>query len=80
VIPREPVRTLLNEAFICVAIDCDRMEPDLRALALAHMAPLRVLPFILVLDPEGAWLGGRTGSTSLEALSELLETARRSRA
>jgi hypothetical protein len=77
VIPQEPVRTLLNEAFICVALDCDRMEPDLRALAMAHLAPLRVLPFILILDGPGNWIGGRTGSTSLQALSELLESARR---
>jgi hypothetical protein len=80
VIPQEPVRTLLNEAFVCVAIDCDRMQPDLKALALAHLSPLRVLPFIIVLDATGAWIGGRTGSTSLEALSELLEGAGRSRA
>ena len=69
----------MNETFVCVAMDCDHMDPDLRALALAHMAPLRVLPFILILNQEGAWLGGRTGSTSLEALSELLETALRTR-
>jgi hypothetical protein len=70
----------LNEAFVCIAMDGDRMEPDLKALALAHMAPLRVLPFILVLDHDGAWIAGRTGSTSPEALSELLQSARRNRA
>jgi hypothetical protein len=78
-IPQEPVRTLLNEAFVCVAIDCDHIDPDLRALALSHMAPLRVLPFILILDQDGAWIDGQTGSTSLEALSELLQSARRRR-
>ena len=66
----------MNEAFVSVAIDCDRMEPELRAVTMEHMAPLRVLTFILVLDRHGAWVGGRTGSTSLEALSELLQNAR----
>jgi hypothetical protein len=54
------------------------MDPDLRTMALAHIPPLRALPFILLLNAEGAWIGGQAGSTSLETLSELLVTAQKS--
>src|SRR5881392_854455 len=51
------------------------MPPDVRALALDHLAPMRNLPFILVTDACGRWLGGSTGSTSALAVQTMLEEA-----
>jgi thioredoxin-related protein len=75
IIPRPEIRDLLNVHFICMADDCDRMDAAVRALALSHLPRARTLPFILLVDANGRWLGGSSGKTTAEAFLELLRAA-----
>jgi hypothetical protein len=71
---------MLREHFVSVALDCDRVPEDLRRRALEHLPHLRALPFIFLVDAEGRWLGGSTGSTTSEALKRLIDASIAARA
>ena len=75
VIPRPEVHAYLNEHFVSLADDCDEMAPQVLALGQKHMPAARMLPFIMVTDADGNWLGGSSGAVSAESLLELLRSA-----
>jgi len=75
VIPRPEVHAFLNEHFVSFADDCDEMAPQVLALGRAHMPAAHMLPFVMLTDADGNWLGGSSGGVSAEGLLELLRSA-----
>jgi thioredoxin-related protein len=75
IIPRPEVAAALNRDFVCYADDCDDMAPEVRTLGGTHMPFARSLPFVLLADADGKWLGGGSGATTAEALLKLLADA-----
>ncbi|HEY0100719.1 MAG TPA: hypothetical protein VGB76_17365 [Pyrinomonadaceae bacterium] len=70
--------SLLNERFVCLASDCDRPEPEIRAIGAQHMAYARALPFCLYLNSDGAFVHGTQGGLSLYSFREDLERVSKS--
>lgn len=64
---------MLNEHFVCLASDCDRPEPEIRAIGARHMAYARALPFCLYLNSEGEFVHGTQGGVSVYSFREDLE-------
>lgn len=77
VVPLPEIRDILRARFVCLAEDADRMSPEARGLA-SRLKPPRMLPFILVADREGRWLGGHGGSIDAASLLRILESAGKS--
>jgi hypothetical protein len=70
---------LLTDHFVCLASDCDRPEPEVRAIGARHMAHARALPFCLYLDAEGTFVHGTQGGVSVHTFREDLERVIKSR-
>jgi len=75
ILPRPEVRDYLNEHFVSLADDCDDMAPQVRELGMRHLATARVLPFVLLTDAEGRWLGGSSGAVTAEGFLRMLRAA-----
>jgi Thioredoxin-like len=77
VLPRDEVKRLLAEHFVCYADDCDQMAPEVLDLGREHLRHASTLPFVIVTDAEGVWLGGSSGQAIArpDALLALLRAA-----
>jgi hypothetical protein len=71
------VKKVLRESFVCVAIDCDRPDPAVRALGAANMGHARMLPFIIFTDEEGKFLEGSDGGASASSFLAALERVKK---
>lgn len=67
------MKRVLRESFIALAVDCDRPDPAVRALGIAHMSGARMLPFIMFTDENGRFLHGTEGGASVESFLADLE-------
>ncbi len=57
-----------------LAADADAPEEEVVALGMVHLADAMTLPFLMLVGPQGAWLGGGSGSVAPEPfLNELLD-------
>ena len=74
VVPRPDVAPLLQQSFVALASDCDDAEDEVLALA-DQLEDAQMLPFVLVADANGKFLGGSSGALGPAALRQLLETA-----
>lgn len=72
VIPREEIKTLLDERFVCVAADCDAGHDDVEEIA-AKLDGAEMLPFVMVTDARGQYLDGLSGRIAPDLLHRLLE-------
>jgi len=72
VIPREEIRTLLGERFVCLAADCDASDDEVDEIA-AKLDGAEMLPFVMVTDARGQYLDGLSGRIDVDALHRLLE-------
>lgn len=71
VVPRPEIAALLGAGYVALAADCDEPEPEVEALALG-LPDAMMLPFVLLADAHGRFLGGSAGAQSPKALEELL--------
>jgi len=74
-LPRPEVRDYLNKHFVCLADDCDEMAEPVRLLGVANMPWAGTLPFVMLADASGKWLGGLSGATTPTSLMNLLRAA-----
>ena len=72
VIPRDEIKALLDERFVCVAADCDAGDDELDELA-AKLDGAEMLPFVMVTDARGQYLDGLSGRIAPDGLHRLLE-------
>lgn len=72
VIPRDEIKTLLAERFVCLAADCDAGDDEVDELA-AKLDGAEMLPFVMVTDARGQYLDGLSGRIAPDGLLRLLE-------
>jgi ribosomal protein L7Ae-like RNA K-turn-binding protein len=61
----------LQEGFVVLAADCDDPEEEVVELA-KKIEEAYMLPFVIVADSEGNYLGGASGMQTPEGLRTLL--------
>jgi hypothetical protein len=57
---------------VCLAEDSDQMATEVRALAMPHLKPPRMLPLIVITDGEAHWLDGSSGEVAPANLLAML--------
>lgn len=72
--PRPDIAPLLQEHFVALAADCDEPESEVMDLAM-KLEDAMMLPFVLVTDADGQFLGGSSGAQDPARLKALLEGA-----
>lgn len=72
VIPRDEIKSLLGERFVCVAADCDADDDQVADIA-AKLDNAEMLPFVMVTDARGQYLDGLSGRIAPDGLHRLLE-------
>jgi thioredoxin-related protein len=75
IIPKEEIKSLLNEHFIAYADDCDEMAPEVQELGVEHMRYASTLPFMMFTDAEGEWIAGASGATNPTQFLALIKQA-----
>jgi hypothetical protein len=70
-VPRPDVASVLQEGFVALAADCDDPEEEVVDLA-KHIEDAYMLPFVMVADAQGQFLGGTSGMQTPEGLLALL--------
>ena len=71
VVPRPEIAKLLSESYVALAADCD--DPDEEVLQIAmKLEDAMMLPFVLIADADGNFLGGSAGAVDPPALERLL--------
>jgi thioredoxin-related protein len=73
VIPHPEVAPVLQARFVALAADADETEDEVLALA-EHLEDATMLPFVIVADADGKFLGGFSGATNPLALRRLLDS------
>ena len=69
--PRPDIGPVLQEGFVALAADCDDPEEEVVELA-KKIEDAYMLPFVIVADSEGNYLGGASGAQTPEGLLSLL--------
>lgn len=72
VIPQPEIAEILGEHFVGLAADADAPEEEVVALGIAHLADAMMLPFVMLVDGDGRWLGGGSGAVAPEPFKEQL--------
>ena len=75
ILPKPEVKEFLNANFVALVDDCDEMSAEVRDLGVKNMPWAQSLPFVMLADADGKWLGGGSGATTPQALMELLRKA-----
>ena len=75
VIPEPDIAAVLNDRFVCVAVEADRPEPEIMTLGRDSMPYARMLPFCLCVDGDGRFLAGTDGALTADQFRELLARA-----
>jgi len=70
-VPRPDIGPVLQEGFVVLAADCDDPEEEVVELA-QKIEDAYMLPFVIVADSEGNYLGGASGMQTPEGLRALL--------
>jgi hypothetical protein len=73
VVPGPEIASVLRAGYVALAADCDAAEPEVERLA-AGLPDAMTLPFVLLADAQGNFLGGSAGAQSPKALESLLRT------
>lgn len=72
VVPRPDIAPLLQAHYVALAADCDAPEPEVMRLA-GSLENAMMLPFVLIADADGAFLGGSSGAVDPARLRAELE-------
>ena len=75
VVPHPEIAPLLREGFVALASDCDDPEDEVLGLA-QHLEDAYMLPFVILADPDGTFVGGSSGAVNPLALKRALEATR----
>ena len=73
-VPRPDVAPVLQEGFVALAADCDDPEEEVANLA-GRIEDAYMLPFVIVADSDGRFVGGVSGIQTPESLLGLLGTS-----
>jgi hypothetical protein len=65
---------VLDEHYVLLASDCDAPEPEVVRIA-QRLEGAMMLPFILLADADGGFLGGSSGAVTPEDLVARLREA-----
>ncbi len=76
VMPSPDVRAEVEAHFVLLASDCDAPEKEIVRIGAEHMSHARSLPFVLYLDPDGAFVFGTQGARNKQALLHDLQHGR----
>ena len=74
VVPLPAVANLLRERYVALASDADAPEGPVVELAM-QLEGATMLPFVLLADGDGRFLGGSAGSVDPERLAAMLREA-----
>jgi hypothetical protein len=66
---------MLNDRFVCVAVEADRPDPEVMALGRENMSYARMLPFCMFVDGDGRFLGGSDGAVTPDEFRQHLARA-----
>ena len=69
--PRPDIAPVLQEGFVALAADCDDPEEEVVDLA-QRLEDAYMLPFVIVADSNGQFVGGASGMQTPEGLLGLL--------
>ncbi len=69
--PRPDIASALQEGFVALAADCDDPEEEVVDLA-KRLEDAYMLPFVIVADSNGQFVGGASGMQTPEGLLGLL--------
>ena len=72
VIPQPEIAEILSKHFVGLATDADAPEEEVVALGMAHLADAMMLPFLMLVDGDGRWLGGGSGAVAPDRFREQL--------
>jgi len=70
-VPRPDIAPVLQEGFVALAADCDDPEEEVVDLA-QRLEDAHMLPFVIVADSNGQFVGGASGMQTPEGLLGLL--------
>ena len=70
-IPRPDVASVLQEGYVALAADCDDPEEEVADLA-SKLEEAYMLPFVIVADSNGQFVGGASGMQTPESLLGIL--------
>ena len=65
VMPHPVAKAELEKHFVLLAADCDKPEPEVRAIGAKHMSRARALPFVMYLRADGTFVHGTEGARDL---------------
>ena len=71
--PRPDIAPVLQEGFVALAADCDDPEEEVVDLA-RRLDDAYMLPFVIVADSSGQFIGGASGMQTPEGLLGLLSS------
>ena len=71
VLPAPEVAPILRDGFVALAANADDPEAEVHKLSF-KLKQATLLPFVLVADPEGAFLAGHSGAIEPDDLARLL--------
>ena len=71
--PRPDIAPVLQEGFVALAADCDDPEEEVVDLA-RRLDDAYMLPFVIVADSNGQFIGGASGMQTPEGLLGLLSS------
>lgn len=77
VLPHPSIRGRIRRVAVGLVAECDRPEPAVQQLFRRHLRGARMLPFVGIVTPEGRWVTGFSGRTSVSQLSGHLALAER---
>ena len=72
VVPDPAVAPRLQDGFVALAADADEPELEVHKLSF-KLKNATLLPFVLVADAEGRFLGGHSGGIEAPDLARLLQ-------
>lgn len=62
-VPHPQIAPLLQRHFVALASDCDEAEHEVEVLA-GTLEDAYMLPFVLIADADGKFLGGSSGAVN----------------
>ena len=77
IVPMPATARLLKERFVALASDADEPESEIIDIASEHLADAMMLPFVMIVDQDGKFLGGSSGALRPDAFLDMLESADR---
>jgi hypothetical protein len=77
ILPHPSVRGRIRRVAVGLVAECDRPEPAVRSLFRRHLQNARMLPFVAFVTPDGRWVTGYAGHTTVSQFSRHLALAER---